>query len=271
MKLSRAFGALPGEDPQPISEKESARYRDHGRVWSAPRTLGPEKVREAVRHGMEEEAGILLVWDRGHAVTVIETDAVPERDQSELRRMNTGSHPARFWGRVREVMNRSPRPNWEAMTKAVGQITEAPYTVDQLQALVREAPLEGRPVHELRFVGPVNLVELHRSHLFRMHSTQPRCWNGDPVLKRRGWQGRACVSLSVSVAPGMVGFLIPRARQIALAFADIHMVSLAFQPVARVGPTLAFLDQEGVRRTGVKYEIMFPLTGGLASWSEALI
>jgi len=255
---------LPGEQPKVVHASTLDYYYDHAELmWECPPNIRADKAREAIRFGVEAEAGIKLVWSSGQPVDPRETDEVPPRDREALRRASPRAFSRLFWDRVRDIRARALRPTWKALLEAVNEITGADYDMVQFVALVEGGLVDGKPVHERRSVGPVDLVALHRSPLLTLVVDVPHQWVSSPRLCEEGADGEPCVLVKIRAKQANVPSVIPRSRQLALGFADVHSLSLAFTPVVRTGPVKTFRDQEGRRRRGHEYEIMFPLTRGV--------
>lgn len=235
-------------------------------IWECPAALSADKAREAIRWGMEAEAGLRLVWKDG-PLEVEEVRFVREADWKDLRAFYGGAPGGNpwsysFWSLVREIRSRKvERPTWEALLGTVNEITGAGYSLQQLKGLL--GGQEGLPVHERRLFGPVDLVALHRSHALTFNPCVPHKWDGGPKLREDEDDHGLCVVVAVYANKRGLPGVIPRSRQIALAYADVHSVSLSFTPLVRVGRTRMFQDQEGNRRRGRRYEIMFPATGSV--------
>ncbi len=264
---------MPGKrKPKAVSKSAADFYRQRAKkFWEYPSTLSAEKAREAVRHGMETEAGVRLTWQSGRPVAGEELEGmpfVPKPEQQVLERLHTGglglpwTHG--FWNKVREL--RRPHPGtgalvgWEPLLQAVNRITGSGYTLEEFKALVEGSPPEGElPVHEKRMIGPVDVTSMHRSPHIVFGSRAPHQWIGDPHFREVGFGHDPFVIVCLYAKPGDVNSLIPQARQKAIGYADVQGWSLGFTPTLSIGRIRMFQDQQGKRRRGKRVEVMFPL------------
>lgn len=260
------MAVMPGKrKPKAVPKRDADWYRQNARkFWEYPDTLSAAKAREAIQYGMEAEAGVRLTWESGHPVAQGDElqgeDFVPQPDIEQLEwAWESGNSPL-FWNRVKQLR---PHASWEALLRVVNRITGSHYALEQLRALVRGETPGGTPVHEQRMVGPIEATQLFRSPHIVFGTAAPHQWIGEPHYRSVGFADDPFVVVCLYAKAKDITSLILQARQKALAWADVAGYGLAFTPVLRHGRVSMFTDQEGRRRRGKKYEILFPIISGL--------